>query len=277
MYKSYFYLAILFLSLVFACKEREPAPGLEAQVANKDWQTDGMFVAGQRVEAAPYVKLRFSKSLVNGLQLNGQNLGPLALWSVASVNGNNTISITYPSYVDGGGTFTSQTLKITKSSDTELWLAPLDGQDVSLLGLINLTQGSEFRFSLNPNSISNVTSAELIGVTWKGSGDNAGYYTTGATPVKQSDANFTLKFKSFYGVNYVELSGTPSPITWALNPLKTKLILSYPRINQTAGGVITFDIKTLTATQLTLSAVNTVNIGGIITFPIGQELRMIPQ
>jgi hypothetical protein len=275
MLKQYLFLSLLFLSLVFACKEREPAPGLEAQVANKDWQTEGMYVAGVKIEAAPYIKIRFSKSLVNGIQLNGQNLGPLALWSVATTP-QNTISISYPSYADGGATIQSQTLRITKSTDTELWLAPIDGQEVSLLGVINLPTNGEFRFTLNPNSVSNVTSAELTGRTWTGTGTNAGYYTTGTTPIKQGNANVTLKFKTFYGMNYVEMSGTPSPITWSLNPLKTKLILSYPKINQTSGGVIAFDIRELTNTSLILGATNTVNIGGIITFPIGQELRMIP-
>jgi hypothetical protein len=131
--------------------------------------------------------------------------------------------------------------------------------------------------TLNPSSIApNVTDANLTGVTWKGSGSaEAGYFLNG---VKQGDASVTMKFGTFYGINYVSFGGIPTPATWALNTDKTRLILSYPKINQTSGGVVSFTITQLNATSLRLNAQNAISImGGAISLPIGQELRLIPQ
>lgn len=268
-------LFLLIIPFFWSCKETEPTPA-EALVANKDWQTQGLFVNGVATEAAPYVKIRFSKSTINSTIINGQNLGPLATWSVVG----NTLSLTYPNFsTTGAVSFASQSVKITKSSETELWVTPLDGVDgISLFGLINLSQGAEFRFTLNPNSVApNVTDANLTGVTWKGFGDaTAGYF---ANNIKQGDANnLTMKFGTFYGINYVSIAGVPTPATWALNATKTRLILSYPKLGITPGATVAFNITSLTATSFRLSAANTINIlNGAINLPINQELRMIPQ
>lgn len=270
-----FLLFLFIIPLFWSCKETEPTPA-EALIANKDWQTQGLFVNGVATDAAPYIKIRFSKSTINTTIINGQNLGPLATWSVAG----NTLTLSYPNFSTNGSlSFSSQSLKITKSTDSELWVAPLDGVDsISLFGLINLSQGAEFRFTLNPNSVApNVTDANLTGVTWKGFGDaNAGYFLNGT---KQNDAtSLTMKFGTFYGINYVSIAGVPTPATWALNGTKTRLILSYPKLGVTPGAVVAFNITTLSATSFRLTAVQNINIlGGAINLPLNQELRMVPQ
>ncbi|TAE72169.1 MAG: hypothetical protein EAZ85_09940 [Bacteroidetes bacterium] len=269
-------LFIFIIPFFWSCKETEPTPA-ESLIANKDWQTQGLFVAGVATEAAPYVKIRFSKSTINSTVINGQNLGPLATWSVAG----NVLSLTYPNYSTSGSvTFSSQSVKITKTTETELWVAPLDGSGgISLFGLINLTQDAEFRFTLNPNSVApNVTDANLTGVTWKGFGSpDAGYFSTGSSTGTPA-TGLTLKFGTFYGINYVTVGTIPTPATWALNAAKTRLILSYPRLGATAGGNVAFTITGLTATSLKLSAASAINIlGGAINLPLNQELRMVPQ
>jgi hypothetical protein len=266
-------LFLICIPFLWSCKETDPSPQ-EALVANKDWQTDGIYVAGNKIEATPYIKVRFSKSTINTTVLNGQNLGPAATWSVA----NNILTISYPNISNTSSiTFTSQSLKITKSTENELWLAPVDANGVQLFGIINLTGDAEFRLTLNPNSIApNITDANLTAVTWKGSGSaDAGYFLNN---VKQGDANVTLAFRTFYGINYVTISGVPTPATWALNTNKTRLILSYPRLNNNAGGVVSFNIVAMTSTSLILKGdANSINIlGGIINIPLNQELRLIP-
>ncbi len=280
-------LFIFIIPFFWSCKETEPTPA-EALIANKDWQTQaqGMVVAGIPAEASPYLKIRFSKSTINSTVINGQNLGPLATWSVAG----STLTLMYPNYTTSGSvTFSSQSVKITKSTETELWVAPLGTDAISLFGLINLESGSEFRFTLNPSSVApNVTDPILTGVTWKGFGSvDAGYFSApapGGTKTNDAQTNVTLKFGTFYGINYVTIGGIATPATWALNATKDRLILSYPRLGVTAGGSVAFGItipvSTTSPNTLRLRATTngTINILGVpINLPLNQELRMIPQ
>jgi hypothetical protein len=274
--KTFFY-CLLLTPLFFACTETEPAPGSDALLANKDWNTDGLYVSNTKT-VSPNLKLRFVNATLKSTTINGQNIA-LTVWSVNAAG--TELVIKYPDVSLSDGKFSvnpltlkSQTLKINKLTATELWVTTPDDNDIQLFGFINLTKNSEYRFTTGTSSANTVTSTELTGVTWTGSGSaNAGLFVN---TVKSKDVTQTFKFSTSFGFNLLTIQGIPSPATWSLNEAKTVLTIVYPKSTTFESGVLNLNISKLDADELNLTSTSNVSLYDIFTFGATGELKLIP-
>ncbi len=274
-----------FATLLTACKQVEPTDANQILLANKDWHTEGLYfgvaadgTGGSKV-LAPKLKFKFAKtSLLNTTTVNDQNLGAAAVWTL-SVDAK-SLTVYYPSLGGATGvTLASQVLKVVKLTATELWVTTPTTEDIQLFGIINLSPTSNYRFTtIAPATVTPLNEEALLkGATWTGTGDTAGIWT-GISPnfTKTGNAAITFEFKVFYGLNYVSISGLPTPATWMLNT-PTTLTIAYPKVGTVPAKAFNLTIAELTASKLTFSATEALTFSSVVSLPVGAQLRLIPK
>ena len=277
------------LIILGSCATVEPTDPNQALLANKEWHTDGLYMnvatdgTGGAKVIAPNVRFNFKKTLINTTAVNGQDLGPAAIWTLSKDA--KTLTIYYPTYGSIGASIASQSLKVVKLTATELWVTTPSENDIQLLGIINLSPTSNYRFTTTaPTSTMPSASETLLkAIKWTGTGTNAGVFV-GVAPnplTKQSDANVDMKFETFFGINYITVSSTPAPVTWMLSSDGTTLTMAYPKIASIPAKAYTFTISKLTATELNFKksaqATEDTSFSTLFTLSGSAELRMIPK
>lgn len=290
----YFVLTLTLAAFGLQSCKREAAPGPEADLANKEWLTDGIFVNDVRT-VSPNLKLQFRTGTINSLVINGIT-NPLATWQLRD-NGR-TLRIIYPEVTLAAGATTptlggakTQDLRIVSLTASELRFQGPDGGEINLLGLIRLGTNSQYRMNLTGPTDNAAASQDDENLQrnggWTGNDgtNNTGFFLINDQGVaaRQGNANITLRFgKSPLGVNFVTAGGVPVPATWALTNNKTRLVISYPtyeRDGQSVQGADqTLRVDQLNATQLWLSSESQTQFTllGILNFAAGQQLRMAP-
>lgn len=281
-----FAILVGFMAVLSSCTETEPTDPNQQLIANKDWHTDGLYFnvnadgTGGAKAIAPNLKLRFSKtSTLNTTAVNGNNLGAAAVWTL-SVDAK-TLTVYYPTIAGGGATLASQALKVVKLTATELWVTSPTADDIQLLGIINLSANSNYRFTTTaPAAVTPLSEEALLKTpTWTGTGTNAGTFLNGT---KQGDANVTFKFTNFsvLNLNYLTVSGLPTPATWMLSKDANnllKLTIAYPKVGVIPARAFTLNVSKLTATELNFTGSDAITFSSVFTLPVNAELRLIPQ
>lgn len=293
-------ISLLLLTLVFSlfmqsCKEDEPTDPNEQKLANKDWLTDGVYVnvsASPTKTIDPNIKVRFrNTNLGKSVELNGVDLTvALAPWSI---NADATLlTVKYPTTTIANPSaisYTTQTLKIVRLDEDELWLTTPDGtSEIKLFGLITITNTMQYRFKLGSGTTTSLTNATLTAVTWSANANaQAGVFVNnGEGYIKNNAINAPLEFKFqqgfpaiagqtlFTGTNILLISGIPSSI-WGIDnaTTPTKLSMSVPTI-----GTLTFDIAKLDADELwlTYTGANNVTVFGV-ALSANNQLRFVPK
>jgi hypothetical protein len=269
------FLTVILLFHLNACKETEPTNPNEQKLANKDWNTDGVYVgtntANPTLTISPNIKLRFKNiTAAKTIALNGTDLSLSATWSLSADA--TQLTVKYPTISGNTVSFASQVLKVVKLEADQLWVTAPDGQnEIKLLGLITITNTMQYRFTTASGSGTSLTNATLTGATWSGNlNDNAGIFLNG---VRQSGVATELKFQDGFGVagqtffpgtNIVLVSGIPTTI-WGINNASnpTQLTFAIP----TGGAYINLAITKLTTGELWLknNGASTISIFGVIT------------
>jgi|GEM_PF-2984410 len=275
-----------FISLLSSCSEVEPTDPNQQLLANKDWYTDGLYfgvntdgTSGTKV-LAPKLKYRFQKtSSLNTSKVNDQDLGAAAVWTLSADA--KMLTVYYPTVAGGGATLGSQALRVVKLTATELWVTTPTTEDIQLFGIINLSPTSNYRFSTTVATATTPLSQEafLKGVTWTGTNttQTAGVFTS-LTPgvfTWNSYANVTLKFNTFYGLNYLTISNLPTPATWMLTSATT-LTIAYPKVGAVPAKAFNLTIAEITASKLTFSATEALTFSTVFSLPASAQLRLIP-
>lgn len=282
-----FALVVGCIGLLASCKETEPTDPNQQLIANKDWYTDGLYFGvdastgtGGTKAIAPNLRMRFSKTTtLNTTSINGNNLGAAAIWTLSADA--KTLTVYYPTVAGGGATLASQNLRVVKLSATELWVTTPTQDDIQLFGIITLSPTSNYRFTTTaPTAVTPLTEEALLKApTWTGTGTNAGLFLNGT---KQSDATVEFKFTNFsaLNINYLTVSGLPTPATWLLfkdtnNALK--LTIAYPKVGSVPARAFTLNVSTLEAAKLNFTASEAITFSTVFSMPLSTEVRMIPK
>jgi hypothetical protein len=281
-------LLTLFFSFCFqGCKETEPTDPNEKLLANKDWNTDGVYVAVNTASPtkaiAPNVKIRFKNTTATKtITLNGADLSISATWKLE--NNGALLTVTYPTVTGTSLSFQSQALKVAKLSETELWVTTPEGQsEIKLLGIITITNTMQYRFTTATGGGASLTNATLTTPTWKGNLDaTTGIFFNSAKvqdiPAEIKFSNgFTVAGQTFLpGTNVVLVGGIPTSI-WGIDnaDTPTKLTFAIP----TGGSYVTLDVNRLDADELWLtnSGATSFSLFGLITIDANRQLRFAPK
>jgi hypothetical protein len=287
-YSTLILILSVFLSLM-ACKETTPTDPFQALLANKDWNTDGVYInvsTSASRTIAPNLRVRFvNTSTLRQIEVNNVNLTITATWRLSSDG--QTLTINYPKLENGNFTYPSQDVKIVRLDEDELWVTAPDGQNkIDLFGFITITNTMQYRFTTNSGSGASLTNTTLTNPTWSGNlNNNAGLFTlSGGNYTRTQAVNAELKFSSngftlgttfFPNTNILLVGGIPTSI-WAINSATspTTLTLAIPN----GSNYLTFNME-LTANELRLTPQalsEPINIFGI-SLSANSQLRFVPK
>jgi hypothetical protein len=274
---------ILIVSILLsfsACKETTPTDPFQALLANKDWNTDGVYVSGNKT-IAPNLKIEFRNTNLGRLLAIGGASVVSTSWQLSSDG--KSLEITYPTLTGGTSlAFTKQTAKVVKLDEDELWLTAPDAGELKLFGIITITNTMEYRFTTNATTNNTLTNANLA--------RDKGWVATGVynagSKVLESNIHLTFSDKGIFvppsgpnlfpQTNLVLVSGVPTSV-WGISSATLPMDLTIAVPN--GGNFLKFKVETLTSSDLwlTYEGGSPINLFGVVTINTGQQLRLVPK
>ena len=281
---SFFLMTFLF----FACQEKQSNPepttieengtlsNNNALLANKIWHTDGLYVRTNNTIQkiiSPTLNVKFNPDAHKTIQINEQDISLIGVLNNTKINqywtfneAGTELTVAYLEFPYMG--FAIQKLKVTKLTETELWVSTPDDKDLLLFGVINLEPGSEYRFSTKTPEISIPTTLDITVHGWSGMiGENeAGIFN----PDKERLGDFKHVFNfssTFFGVKLFLIDDfILAPATWSLSNDKKKLTLILSKYLDEPSQIVIFDVNTtaLGEGKLWLSTSKKLNIYGTV-------------
>jgi hypothetical protein len=279
---------ILILSLLLslsACKETTPTDPFQALLANKDWNTDGVYVnvsATPTKTIAPSLKIEFRNTNLGRLLAIGGASVVSTSWQLSSDG--KSLEITYPTLTNGTTlAFTKQTAKVTKLDEDELWLTAPDANELKLFGIITITNTMEYRFTTNATTNNTLTNANLAREKgWVATG----VYNNLGNKVLDSNIHLTFSDKGLFvppsgptlfpQTNLVLVSGIPTSV-WGISSATLPMDLTIAVPN--GSNFLKFKVETLTSSDLwlTYEGGSSITLFGVVNISTGQQLRLVPK